>query len=307
MARRGITRANFGFGGGYDKQRRIILPSGRFNIHKRGMPFWERFRLFHAMVRLPWGLFFMTLIGFYTLLNLLFAAGYVAIGVEQLTLDPPTDALDRFLQAFFFSTQTFTSVGFGRVSPVGLQANFLASLEAFVGLMSLALATGLLYGKFSRPVPKLLFSQNVLLTKVQGKPAMVFRFANRFSHHLIEARVTVLASFAAPGSEHRSFTRLQLEYDTVQFLTLNWTVVHIIDEESPFYGITRQQMTDGNAELLVTVNAFDDNHAQHVYEVKGYYHTHFVETAKPFAPMFYTDEDNGHIILELDKIDHVQA
>jgi inward rectifier potassium channel len=297
---------NFGFGRGLDKQRRILGANGKFNIRKTGIPIWRRVRLYHVLIGLSWGKFLLVLTAAYILLNLFFATGYYLIGADQLTLHGTAQGWEAFREAFFFSTQTFTSVGFGRVAPAGVGANYLASFEAFVGLLSLALSTGLLYGKFSKPHTKLLFSEHVLLTQVRNQPALVFRFANRFSHHLIEARVSVLASFQQE-SGLRQFTRLTLEYDTVQFLTLNWTVVHFLDESSPFNNLTISDLKSRNAELLVTVTAFDANHAQQVYEVKGYYYTEFQQSDKPFAPMFHHDDQSGQLILDLDKIDDLVA
>jgi inward rectifier potassium channel len=295
---------NFGFGRGLDQQRRILGANGKFNIRKRGIPLWKRVRLYHVLIGLSWGKFLLVLTTAYTLLNLIFATGYYLIGVDQLTLHTNATGAEAFREAFFFSTQTFTSVGFGRVAPAGVAANYLASFEAFVGLLSLALSTGLLYGKFSKPLTKLLFSKHVLLTRVRNQPALVFRFANRFSHHLIEGRVTVLASFQQE-SGIRQFHRLTLEYDTVQFLTLNWTVVHFLDENSPLKDLTLADFKARNAELLVTVSAFDANYAQQVYEIKGYYYTDFQESEKPYAPMFHHDEVSGQLILDLDLIDRV--
>src|ERR1700738_1331948 len=125
---------------------RFINRDGTFNLRKEGISFFNRYSVYHNMLTLPRWKFAGVLVLFFLIINLLFTAFYLLIGIDQLQGVLATTHWGKFKEAYFFSTETFTTVGYGRVNPVGDGANFVASIEAMMGFLSFALATGLMYG-----------------------------------------------------------------------------------------------------------------------------------------------------------------
>src|SRR5262249_9746259 len=145
-----------------------------------------------------------------------------------------------FLRAFFFSIHTLATIGYGTITPVGVPANVIVSIESFIGLFGLALCTSLLFARFSRPTAKILFSRQAIIAPYQGIKAFEFRIANMRRSQIIELEAKVLfARFEDVGGRQlRRFYPMKLERERVVFFPLSWTIVHPIDEESPFYGMT---------------------------------------------------------------------
>src|SRR5258708_5503916 len=137
---------------------RFVNKNGRANIEKTGISFLEKISWYHTMLLMPRWKFFLIILLFYICINLLFGTIYFLIGVENLGQIPSPSAPTNFAESFFFSTQTFTTVGYGRISPIGFLSSSIASFEALLGLLSFAFATGLLYGMFSKPVAYLRFN-----------------------------------------------------------------------------------------------------------------------------------------------------
>src|ERR1043165_3823451 len=172
---------------------RLIARDGNPNIRKTGLPFWERISIYHSLLRMRRWKFLFLVFAFYTVINLFFAFAYFIIGVEHLSgTDGAATAFDRFMEAFFFSAQSLTTVGYGRVAPVGVLTNTISSVESLTGILVFAVVTGIFYGRFSRPRAYLLFSNNMLLAPFKGGRALMFRLATYKNNHLtdVEAQVT---------------------------------------------------------------------------------------------------------------------
>lgn len=255
-------------------QTRFINRDGSFNVIRRGIPFLESLSPYHSLLRMSWWRFNFIVIGSYVTVNLVFALLYLAIGVQYLNGMDATTPLDKFWEAFFFSTQTFTTVGYGRISPLGMGANTLAALESMAGLLGFALATGLLYGRFSRPNAKLIFSEHAVIAPYHDLQAFMFRIANSRTNQLIEVetQVTLSRNELHNGTVTRKFYALELERKQVMFFHLSWTIVHPIDENSPLYGWTAEQLNESQAEFLVLVKGFDDTFSQTVHTRSSYKH-----------------------------------
>jgi inward rectifier potassium channel len=235
---------------------RLTNKDGSINLHKTGIPFWERLSLYHSLLRMSRGKFLLTVFMFYTTLNVIFASIYILIGVKNLKgIIPENDMLSNFEQAFFFSSQTLTTVGYGHISPSGLQANIVASLESFLGILSFALVTGLLYGRFTRPRAYMTFSENMLVTPHKGGRALMARVATYKNNHLtdVEALVTVSLYVYEDGQRVRRFYSLPLEISKINSLALSWTLVHMINEDSPLYGISEDEFAESDIEVLMTI------------------------------------------------------
>src|SRR5258705_13052069 len=164
---------------------RFINRDGTFNLRKEGMPFWERFSIYHSMLNLPRWKFIALIISFFLVINLLYTIIYLLIGTEEFTGLIATTNWEKVKEIYFFSTETFTTVGYGRVNPIGDGANFVASIEAMSGFLSFAVATGLIYGRFSKPKSFLVFSDHALIAPYQDKTALMFRFASYKDNHIL--------------------------------------------------------------------------------------------------------------------------
>jgi inward rectifier potassium channel len=200
----------------------------------------------------------------------------------------------QFLQDFFFSVQTLATIGYGRMSPHGLAANILVSIEALVGLLGLALATGLLFSRFSRPSAKIAYSHNAIIAPYRGITALEFRIANERSNELIEANATVTLSWNehdVEGKLLRKFYPLTLERSKVVFFPLQWVIVHPIDETSPLYGMTKEKFDATDAEILILLTAVDETFSQTVHSRSSYKYHEIVWGAK-FVDMFQPSDDD---------------
>lgn len=283
---------------------RLANKDGSINIRKIGMPPWVRVSLYHTLLRMPRMRFLLVVFLFYTVLNVIFAGLYMLVGVEHLQgVLVNNDMLNNFQQAYFFSSQTLTTVGYGHISPVGLEANIIASLESFIGILSFALVTGLLYGRFTRPRAYIRFSDNVLIAPYNNGRALMARLATYKNNHLtdVEAQVTVVIHIRENGEKVRRFYNLPLEIKRINSMALSWTLVHPIDEESPFYNMGEQAIMEAEIELLYHIKGFDDHFSNTVQQRTSYVSSEVVYGAK-FLPMFHRTEDGQSTIVELDKI-----
>ena len=286
------------------KTKRVINKNGSFNVLRIGTQFSTR-NVYQAMLRMPWPMFLGLVVLTMILLNALFAVMYVLIGVEHLQGAAPGGPVHNFLQAFYFSFQTFTTVGYGAISPEGDFTALLAALEAMFGLICFALATSLLYGRFSRPSARLQYSKPVLIAPSKKGPDwnLQFRIANMRTSNLMELEASVILSMVEEmnGEFTRRYQQLTLERDYVLFFPLNWTLVHPIGEDSPLYGKSLDELHAANAEILILIKGFDDTFSQTVHSRYSYTCDEFVWGAN-FLPCFETNEE-GDIVLYLDKLD----
>jgi len=284
--------------------RRIINPNGQFNVRRRGTT-WRDIHPYLFMINASWPVFAGLIFGGFVIANVLFALIYVKIGVQHLEGADTSTALNRFLSAFFFSAQTFTTVGYGRISPDGVLTSLVASLQALLGLMALAIGTGLLFGRFSRPAARLAFSQQMVVAPYQSGTSLQFRVANRRSNNLMEVEVRVMLTTVEPSDQGqvRKYKYLTLERHIVQFLPLSWTIVHPIDRDSPLWGKKPEDLAHHQAEFLITIKAFDDTFFQTVHVRYSYRHDEVVWGAR-FVPAFEPDAE-GEMVLDLGKLSEI--
>lgn len=284
------------------KGKRIVNKDGSFNVIKKGLRFGDWFNFYHYLVAVSWTKFIVIVFAGYIVLNLVFASVYYLIGVEHLGGIIANTEFDKFSEAFFFSAQSFTTVGYGRISPVGFIASTIAALESLIGLLALALATGLLYGRFSRPVAKILYSENAVFAPFKGGTGFMFRLANKQKSQMVDVEVRVMFSILESnnGTSVRKFYNLKLEYNTINFFPTIWTVNHPIDETSPLFGLTEIDIRNGQAEFMVLLKGFDDTFSQTVHDRFSYRADEIVWGAK-FKNIFGMEND-GTGTVELDRI-----
>lgn len=289
-------------------RQRLLNKDGTFNSRRVGLPFFETFNFYHYLVGVSWFKFSMIIILGYILLNLIFATVYYFLGVESHLLGIiASNEIEKFYEAFFFSAQSFTTVGYGRISPVGFYTSSISAFESLVGLMCLAIATGLFYGRFSKPVTRVLYSKNAIITPFKGGTAFQFRIANKQRSELIDVETRVMFSIlqdTAGNSPIRKYYDLKLEYDKINFFSLAWTINHIIDVESPLHALTDKDLEKGHAEFLILLQGFDDAFSQSVHSRSSYRWEDILWGAK-FIPIYGFD-GNGRTTVELDKISGVE-
>ncbi len=298
------TEINTGFGANNDAYGgRFVNKDGRANIQKRGIPFLERISWYHTMLSVRGWKFLLIIFTFFITVNLLFAGIYYWNGVEHLNGMDTSSELRKFTSAFFFSTQTFTTVGYGHISPSGFSASGIAAFEALLGLLTFAIATGLFYGRFSRPTAYLKFSHNAIIAPYKDITALMLRVAPFKNATLTEAEATITLGMAVEenGKMVNKFFPLELEYSKVNALNLSWTIVHPINENSPLYRFTAEDFAMTNGEVLVFFKAFDDMFSNTVVTRSSYTFKEIVVGAK-FIPMYHRDEEAHKTILDLDKL-----
>lgn len=286
---------------------RFINRDGTFNLRKEGMTFIQRYSIYHHMLTLPRWKFAGVIVVFFLLINFVFAAIYLLIGIQQLQGVIATTPWGKFKEAYFFSTETFTTVGYGRVNPVGDAANLVAAIEALSGFLSFAIATGLMYGRFSRPHAFLVFSDYALISPYRGGAALMFRFAPYKDNHAltnVEIRVNVGLKVQVDGNAEYRYYDLALERNRVESLPMNWTVVHPIDEKSPLLGFTSDDMQAADVELYVLIRGFDDIYSNFVQQRTSYTYAE-IRFNKKFVPMYRESKDGKTTILELHKLNEV--
>src|SRR5581483_7684627 len=242
---------DLGFGAVVSREsnQRLLNRDGSFNVERKGLSLLESISPYHTLLTMPWFQFFLLGVGWYFLINVLFALGYMACGRESLVTTSPGTTQYLFWRAFFFSVETLSTIGYGNIVPVNLAANVLVAVEALTGLAGFAIVTGLLFARISRPTANVLFSSHAVVAPYQGITALEFRVANARSNELLEvgAKVIVSRFEQVDGVHTRRYYPLKLERDSVVFLPLTWTVVHPIEPDSILYGETAESMHASSA------------------------------------------------------------
>jgi inward rectifier potassium channel len=281
--------------------RRAINKDGSFNVRRRGAS-WRAFHPWLALVNMSWTGFATVLGLMWLVVNTLFALLYFKLDPSELQGVMVSTPWHRFLDDFFFSAQTLTTVGYGGIVPRGVLANFIASTEALLGLMAFAVGTGLLLARVSRPSARIAFSQNALIAPYQDGTSLQFRIVNERRNTLMELEARVLLMTVVPGARgpERRYDILNLERKAVIFFPLTWTIVHPIDSTSPLFGKTAADLERLQAELLILIKGFDDTFSQTVNARYSYRYDEIRWNAR-FAPAFRIDEE-GDMILELGRV-----
>jgi inward rectifier potassium channel len=305
MATQRNKRENeLGFGSKTSTQKtRLINKDGSFNIDRIEVSRWSSMSTYHALIRMPWRKFNIIVFAYFIVINLLFACLYYFADMNGLRGVEAKNEFGRFLEAFFFSTQTFSTVGFGRLSPCDNVASSIAAVESLAGLLGFALATGLLYGRFSRPVARILFSKNAIIAPFKEGTAFQFRIANRMRNSQItdmSCRVTAAKFEIENGVKIRRFRPLDLELSSIVFFPMTWTINHPINEDSPLYGMSAADMKEADVEFLISLNGFDDTFSQNVSSRHSYTHEELIYGAKWVS--VFSQNEKGQTSQDLRKI-----
>jgi inward rectifier potassium channel len=248
--------------------------------------------------------FISVLFGFYIAINFFFASLYYMIGIEFLDgVDYYGSTVNKFAKAFFFSTQTFTTVGYGHISPESFLTNALAATEALIGLLSFSIATGLFLGRSSKPTAHIQFSKNALISPFKNRKALMIRLVPYKNTHFTdaEAKVTLAIVSEENGQTINKFYSLPLEMNKIDSLNLSWTLVHEIDEQSPLYHFDADYFSKNQDQIMVFIKIFDDMFSTVVAAQTSYTFNEIVFNAK-FEMMYHENTDQTITILELDNL-----
>jgi inward rectifier potassium channel len=223
---------------------------------------------YHRMLTLSWPSFFLLMAGWYLGTNVVFALLYM--------IDPDAIAEARpgsFADAFFFSVQTVATIGYGVMHPQTLYANIVMTAETLCGLIGIAVLTGLIFARFSRPTARILFSAVAVITPHNGTPTLMFRCANQRTNQILEAEIVVTVLCDETSTEGRSMRRfhdLKLLRHRTPVFALSWTVMHPIDADSPLFGMTLQDMIGEEVEIVVVLTGVDETFAQSIQTRHSY-------------------------------------
>ncbi|MEO7923183.1 MAG: ion channel [Chitinophagaceae bacterium] len=299
---------NTGFGSGATSTGgRFVNRDGGANVIKKGVNIFYRYSWYHTMLGMRRSKFLLLLFLSYIVINLLFAGVYYLIGIDHLAGVHAGSPWKNFTEVFFFSAQTFTTVGYGRISPVGFMASAVSTFEAFLGLLSFAIATGLFYGRFSRPRAFLKFSHNALIGPYKDITAFMFRLVPFKNNSLseVEVKLTLAITTEENGKLTDKFFDLPLELSKINSLALSWTIVHPITEKSPLYGFSKEDIANTDIEILVFVKGFDEVFSNNVVTRTSYISSEIVWGAK-FKMMYHPSEDKNKTLLEIDKLNEYE-
>jgi len=292
-----------------ESRERLLNRDGSFNVLRTGLGALEGFAPYHQLLTIPWSGFLAVVGALYFVLNGLFALAFLLCGQDALA-GPGADMLGGpFGKAFFFSVQTFATIGYGQIGPNGVAANVIVTIEALVGLMYQALATGLLFARFARPTASIVFSRSAVIAPYGAGRGLMFRIANRRRSEIIELEAQVLFSSLEPdgrGGRVRRYSLLPLERNKVVFFPLAWTIVHPIDENSPLARMTPDELRERRSEILVMLSGIDESFEQAVHTRSSYGADEIVWNAR-FRSMFVAAPEHGRISVDISRVDEIET
>jgi len=274
------------------QKRRLVLVGAR-PILTQGLPrrFWQD--LYHMSMTISWPVLFGVLAVLFFTANGLFGLLY-ALGPGSIAnLNPP-----GYLGAFFFSIETSATVGFGDMHPQTLYGHIIASIEIFVSVLSIALTTGVMFARFSRPRSRILFAQHAVVSPFDGQPTLMLRAANARQNVIVEASAHLRLlrdEVSSEGLRLRRIRDLALVRDQTPMFALSWTLMHAIDETSPLAGETRESLSAAQGMFVLTLTGIDETTGQDV-TAHATYPTDALRWDHTFRDILGSDEDGNDLI-----------
>jgi inward rectifier potassium channel len=250
------------------KTLRIINREGRFELEGLGRWYHHWRDPYHLMLTLPWPGFAALICGGYLLLNTGFALLYL-LGGDCLN----GATAGSFGDAFFFSVQTFASIGYGAITPKTPYANLIVTAEAIASLLTMAMVTGLAFSRFSKPTARVMFSNAAVITRHNGIPTLILRAANQRRNQILEAQIKLYLSRDETTLEGHGIRRvydLKLVRNVNPTFVLSWSVMHPIHDDSPLYGLSRDDWAAARATIVVTLSGLDETVADTIYARRTY-------------------------------------
>jgi inward rectifier potassium channel len=297
---------DLGFGSivGGVNEKRLLNRDGTFNPRRNGLPLLSSLSFYHYFLTISWPRFFALVIGAHLAANTVFALAYLACGPNALVGAGAAGMGGAFWRAFFFSVETLATIGYGEVAPSGMAAHVVMTVESFVGLLSFALGTGILFARFARPTAAVLFSEGAIVAPYRGLSAFMFRITNGRSNQLVELEAKVLFSYIEGSS--RKYNQLTLERTRVVFFPLSWTIVHPIDERSPLFGLTHADLIAKDAEFLILLAGVDETFSQIVH-ARSSYKAGEIQFGRRFVNIYNPIDDDGVVSIDVRKLSETEV
>lgn len=294
--------AELGFGSkNYNESIRFLNQDGTVNIKRKVTDKHIGFDMFHWLLGIKWGQFFALVFFSYGAVNTLFAIIYFSIGVDKFGGIDAGSGIENFLQLFFFSAQTLTTVGYGHIYPNSSLISTVSSIESMFGLMGFALVTGILYGRFAKPKADIQYSNKALISPYNDITGFMFRIANKKQNELIETECQLVLAINNLETKKRDFHFLDLERSKINFLPLTWTLVHPIDDKSQLYEVTQDEFNQRDGEFIILIKSITDTYFHTVYSRMSYKASEIAWNAK-FVPMKQMPNKDGSISINLNDI-----
>lgn len=291
----------------YQETVRFLNRDGSVNIKRKINEKHIGFDIYHYLITISWRKFILLVFLSYIVVNTLFAGIYFAIGIEKFGgINEGGFTSDKFLDLFFFSAQTLTTVGYGHVFPNHASTSSIAAIESMLGLMGFALVTGLLYGRFSKPKADIEYSTFSVIAPYKNITGFMFRIANRRQNELIENECQLALTINNKETGKREFHFLPLELNKINFLAFSWTIVHPIDEQSPIFGLKYEDLLEGDAEFIILFKAINDTYSQNVYSRMSYKAKEIKWNSK-FVPIKQTPNKDGSISIRVNDIHEIEV
>ncbi|CAN5402999.1 ion channel [soil metagenome] len=290
-----------------ESRQRLLNQDGSFNVQRKGLRGFAMRNFYHWLLTMPWWEFLGFFIAVYLGINLLFGGIFALCGANAVADGSIEPIQNLFLRSFFLSVQTFGTIGYGVISPVGTSANIFVTIESIISILLQALVTGMFFARFSRPTARVKFSEKAVITPYHNVTGFMFRLVNMRSSQLIEVGAQVLFSrfIVEDGQITRRFDLLSLEREKVSFFPLAWTVVHPIDKESPLYSLTAEDLEKTDAEILILLTAIDEGFAQTVH-ARSSFKPDEIEWNVKFVSLYNKVETGETISIDVRKLSKVE-
>jgi inward rectifier potassium channel len=290
-----------------ESSERLLNRDGSFNVERSGLKLTSLFNPYHLLLTMSWKMFIVQTLLIYFLSNVLFGLLYSIIGAEALVDTSSIPIQNIILRGFFFSVQTFATIGYGTIHPVGIVTNLLVTVESYYSMIMTALVTGIVFARFARPTARILFSEIAVIAPYQDKTAFMTRLVNARNNQMIEVEARIMFSRLVNenGKVVRRFDMLELERQKVLFLPLAWTIVHPIDENSPMFGLTKEDLEQTNAEFAILLSAMDETYAQIVH-TRTSYKPKEIKSGYKFADIYNKVESGEKISIDVRKLSKIE-
>jgi inward rectifier potassium channel len=271
------------------KRRHVTVRAGHFEFVKLNTEKFDWRDAYHLILTLTWPGFAAFVFCVYIAINLVFAILYL-LGPNSIAEASP----GSFSDAFFFSVETLATVGYGHFYPVSLYGHIVATLEIMVGMFGLAVITGVIFVRFSRPTAKIHFSKGAVICPFDGVPTLMLRVANLRHQAMMEAHfhmILVRSDMTAEGEEIRRFIPLKLTFDHLITFPAVLTLRHAMDQTSPLYGMTAEDFRRHDVRILVSIVAIDTVIPAPVESAGDYNHDH-IEWGRRFVEIYQENKEH---------------
>ncbi|MDQ2746644.1 MAG: hypothetical protein M3T96_05230 [Acidobacteriota bacterium] len=291
-----------------ESRQRLLNQDGSFNVQRTGLPFVSSLNIYHTVISMSWIKFIGLTLLLYFATNVVFGFFYSLFGAESLIDTSEIPTANLLLRGFFFSVQTFATIGYGTIHPVGVIPNLLVTVESYFSMIVTALITGIVFARFARPTARILFSEVAVVAPYRGISGLMFRMVNGKRSHLleVEAQVLFVRLVEIDGKATRRFDFLELERKRVTFFPLAWTIVHPIDEHSPMFGLTKENLLETDAEILVLLSATDETFASIVY-TRSSYKAAEIRYGSKFKSIYNPVEEGAQLSVDIKKLSAVET